>query len=103
MKIRNVVHSGLRSLISEDEPAGPRSIDVSRLRCILSFLQDMAGESELRCVAGWTVQLPPGSGRGRWELRAAPVGALSFRIDAQGGEIADLDYEGTAETWAQAQ
>lgn len=103
MKIRNVVHPGLRSLISEDEPAGPRGIGVSRLRRILSFLQDMAGASELRSVAGWTGQPPSGAGRGKWELRAAPVGALTFRIDAPGGEIADLDYEGTAETWAQAQ
>lgn len=94
MKIRNVVHPGLRSLITEDEPAGPRGIDVSRLRRILSFLQDMAGESELRCVAGWTVQLSPGAGRGRWELRAVPIGALTFGINAQDDEITDLDYEG---------
>jgi len=75
MKIRNVVHPGLCSLIAEDEPAGPRGIDVSRLRRILSFLQDMAGESELRCIAGWMVQPAPGAGRGRWQLRAAPVTA----------------------------
>ena len=94
MKIRNVVHPGLRSLIAEDEPTGPRGIDVSRLRRILSFLQDMAGESELRRVAGWTVQPPSGAGLGRWELRAAPVGALTFGIDAQDDEITNLDYEG---------
>lgn len=94
MKIRNVVHPGLRSLISEDEPAGPRGIGISRLRRILSFLQDMAGESELRNVAGWTVQPPSGAGRGRWELRAVPLGALTFGIDAQDDEITDLDYDG---------
>lgn len=103
MKIRNVVHPGLRFLISGDEPTGPRGIGVSRLRRILSFLQDMSGESELSNVAGWALQPPSGAGQRRWELRVAPVGALTFRIDAQGGEIADLDYEGTAETWAQAQ
>ena len=95
--------SGLRSLISEDEPARPRGNGVARLRRILSFLQDMAGASELRNMAGWTVQPPSGAGRGKWELRAAPVGALTFRIDTPGSEIADLDYEGTTETWAQAQ
>ncbi len=94
MKIRNVIHPGLRSLIAEDEPAGPRHIDVLRLRRILSFLQDMAGASELRCIAGWTVQPPSGAGRGRWELRAAPVGVLTFGIDAQDDEITNLDYEG---------
>lgn len=94
MKIRNVVHPGLRSLIAEDEPAGPRDIDVSRLQRILSFLQDMAGASELRCVAGWMVQPPSGAGRGRWELQAAPVGAITFGIDAQDDAITNLDYEG---------
>ncbi|WP_334149222.1 plasmid maintenance system killer [Hyphomicrobium sp.] len=93
MKIRNVVNPGLRFLIAEDEPAGARDIDVSRLRRILSFLQDMAGTSELHCVAGWTVQPPSGAGRGRWELRAAPVGAVTFGIDAQDDEITNLDYE----------
>lgn len=103
MKIQNVVHSGLLSLIAEDGPAGPRSIEVSRLRRILSFLQDMAGASELRCIAGWTAQPPSGAGQGKWEIRAASVGVLTFKIDAPGGEIADLDYEGAAEPWAQAQ
>lgn len=93
MKIRNVVHSGLRSLIAEDEPAGPRDIDVLRLRRILSFLQDMAEALELGSVVGWTVQLPSGAGR-RWELRAVPLGALTFGIDAQDDEITNLDYDG---------
>lgn len=94
MKIRNVVHPGLRSLIVEDEPVGPLGNDVSRLRRILSFLQDMDGESELRCVAGWTVQPSSGARRGRWELRAVRIGALTFGIDAEDNEIIDLDYEG---------
>ena len=94
MKIRNVVHPGLRSLMAGDDPAGPRGTDTTRLRRILTFLQDMAEESELRCVAGWKVHSPSGAGRGTWELRAAPIGALTFRIDPQGGGIADLDYKG---------
>lgn len=93
MKIRNVVHPGLCSLIEEDEPAGPRNIGVSRLRRILSFIQDMAGESELHCIAGWRVQPPSDAGRLMWQLEAAPVGALTFGIDAQDDEIVDLDYE----------
>lgn len=93
MKIRNVVHPGLRSLMEEDEPAGPRGTDATRLRRILTFLQDMAGESELRCVAGWKAEPQPGTGLGKWGLRVAPIGALTFKIDPQGGGIADLDYE----------
>lgn len=103
MKIRNVVHPGVRALIEEGEPAGPRGSDVSRLRRILSFLQDMTGVSELCCIAGWTVQSPSDAGREKWELRAAHLGVLRFRIDAQGSGIADLDYEETVETWAQSQ
>jgi proteic killer suppression protein len=80
--------------MEEDETAGPRGADASRLRRILSFLQDMAGEAELRRVAGWTVHPPSAAVGGRWELRVAPVGALLSGIDAQDSEITDLDYEG---------
>jgi len=54
----------------------------------------MAGESELRCIAGWRVEPLPDAEPGRWLVEAAPIGTLTFKIDAQGGGIADLDYEG---------
>ena len=101
MKIRNVAHAGLRSLMEGDEPAGPRGTDATRLRRILTFLQDMGGESELRCVAGWkaTPQLGPG-----WELRVAPIGALTFKIDPQGGGLPTSTMtKETAEPLAQSQ
>lgn len=94
MKIWNVVHPGLRSLIAEDEPAGPRGIDVSRLRRILSFLQDMAGESEPAASPVGRFNRRPVRGWGDGSFWAAPVGALTFGIDAQDDEITNLDYEG---------
>jgi hypothetical protein len=98
MKIRNVVHPGLCNLMAGDERTGLSANDVSRLRRVLSFLQDMAGASELRCVAGWTVQPPSIADRGKWRLRAVSVGAVTFGIDDQEGEITNLDYEEQAET-----
>ena len=69
--------------VSGDESAGPRGIDVSKLRRILSFLQQ---EIELCYLAGRAVQPPSGAGRARCELRAVPVGAVTSRTDARDDE-----------------
>ena len=54
MKIRNVVHRGLRRLIQDDEAAGVQPAIAPKLRRIVSFLQDMEREEELhwRCRVG---------------------------------------------------
>ena len=48
MKIRNVVHKGLRRFILEDNAAGVQPTVAPKLRRIVSFLQDMEREEELR-------------------------------------------------------
>jgi proteic killer suppression protein len=41
MKIRNVVHRGLRRFIQRNEPSGLAAAVVERVRNILTFLQEM--------------------------------------------------------------
>ena len=41
MKIRNVLHRGLRRFIQDDRATGLQPAVVPKLRRILSFLQDM--------------------------------------------------------------
>ena len=50
MKIRNVVHRGVRRLIQEDDATGVQPAFAPKLRRIVSFLQDMEREEELRAV-----------------------------------------------------
>jgi hypothetical protein len=53
MKIRNVVHRGLRRFIEDDDASGLPGSAVPKVRKIVSFLQDMEQAAELRSVPGW--------------------------------------------------
>ena len=50
MKIRNIVHRGLRRFIKRDDPSGLSPLVVERVRNIVTFLQEMADARELRDV-----------------------------------------------------
>lgn len=93
MKIRNVNHRGLRRFIEDDSAAALPSAAVPKLRRMLSFLQDMEHEDELRTVSGWKAHLLTGDRKGAWSLTVTRNWRLTFRIDQAEGEIVDLDYE----------
>lgn len=93
MKIRNVVHKGLRRFIEKDDSSGLQPAVVSKLRRMVTFLQDMELEEELRTVASWKAHLLTGGRKGTWSLFVTRNWRLTFRIDAQEIEIIDLDYE----------
>lgn len=50
MKIRNVIHKGLRRFIDNDDASGLQPAVVAKLRRMVSFLQDMEKEDKLRTV-----------------------------------------------------
>ena len=41
MKIRNVIHKGLRRFVEQDDESGLQSAVVAKVRRMVSFLQDM--------------------------------------------------------------
>lgn len=93
MKIRNVVHRGLRRLIEENDAGGVQPAFAPKLRRIVSFLQDMEREEELRTVPGWRAHRLSGDRRGMWSLTVTANWRLTFRIDRDAMEIVDLNYE----------
>lgn len=93
MKIRNVVHKGLRRLIEDDDASGVQPAVADKLRRIVSFLQDMAREDELRMVPSWKAHLLTGERKGTWSLFVTKNWRITFRIDHDEIEIVDLDYE----------
>ncbi|MCW0183377.1 MAG: type II toxin-antitoxin system RelE/ParE family toxin [Zavarzinia sp.] len=93
MKIRNVVHKGLRRLIEKDDASGVQPAVADKLRRIVSFLQDMAREDELRTVPSWKAHLLTGDRKGIWSLFVTKNWRVTFRIDRDEIEIIDLDYE----------
>ena len=93
MKIRNVIHKGLRRFIENDDASGLPAASVQKLRNIVSFLQDMEQEAELRTVPSWKAHQLAGDRKGTWSLFVTKNWRLTFRIDQAEIEITDLDYE----------
>ncbi|MGP0061640.1 MAG: type II toxin-antitoxin system RelE/ParE family toxin [Beijerinckiaceae bacterium] len=93
MKIRNVIHKGLRRFIEDDDASGLPAAVIPKLRKIVSFLQDMEGELELRSVPSWKAHQLTGDRKGTWSLFLTKNWRLTFRIDQTAIEIFDLDYE----------
>lgn len=93
MKIRNLLHRGLRRLIREDDMAGVQPAVAPKLRRMISFLQDMEREEELRSVPGWRAHRLTGGRKDTWSLTVTANWRLTFRIDREEREIVDLDYE----------
>ena len=93
MKIRNVIHKGLRRFIEDDDASGLQSAVVVKVQRIVSFLQDMEVEDELRTVQSWKAHMLTGDRKGTWSLSVTRNWRMTFRIDRQEIEIIDLDYE----------
>lgn len=93
VKIRNVIHKGLRRLIEDDDASGLQAAVIPKLRKIVSFLQDMELEAELRSVPSWKAHQLTGDRKGTWSLFVTKNWRLTFAIDQAEVEVIDLDYE----------
>lgn len=93
MKIRNVIHRGLRRFIEDDDASGLQPAVVIKVQRIVSFLQDMGQEEELRTVQSWKAHMLTGDRKGTWSLSVTRNWRMTFRIDREEIEIIDLDYE----------
>ena len=60
---------------------------------MISFLQDMEREEELRSVPGWKVHRLTADRKGTWSLVVTGNWRVTFRIDRVEMEIIDLNYE----------
>ena len=93
MKIRNVIHKGLRRFIEDDDASGLQPAVVTKVQRIVSFLQDMEAEEELRTMPSWKAHMLTGDRKGTWSLSVTKNWRMTFRIDRQEIVIVDLDYE----------
>jgi proteic killer suppression protein len=93
MKIRNVIHKGLRRFIEDDDASGLQPAVVIKVQRIVSFLQDMDREEELRTVPSWKAHMLTGDRKGASSLFVTKNWRMTFRIDREEIEIIDLDYE----------
>ncbi len=93
MKIRNVVHRGLRRFIQRNDPSGLAAAVVEKVRNIVTFLQEMEDAQELRDMLHWKAHQLTGDRKGTWSLTVTRNWRITFRIDQTEGEVLDLDYE----------
>lgn len=88
-----MVHKGLRRFIEDDDATGLQAAVVPKVQRIVSFLQDMEREDELRTVPSWKAHQLTGDRKGTWSLFVTKNWRITFRIDQTEIEIIDLDYE----------
>ena len=93
MKIRNIVHKGLKRFYSEDSTKGVPPDTVDKLRKMLAFLDDMQEPEELRAIPSWKVHTLTGDRKGTWSLSITRNRRLTFRVDTAEHEICDLNLE----------
>ena len=93
MKIRNVLHRGLRRFIQHNDASGLAPAVVERVRNVLTFLQEMEDTHELRDIPSWKAHQLTGDRKGIWSLTITRNWRITFRIDQIKGEIFDLNYE----------
>ena len=93
MKIRNVIHRGLRRFIERDDASGLSPAFVEKVRNIISFLDDIEDAQELHDVATWKAHQLTGDRKGTWSLSVSRNWRITFQIDKAEGEIFDLDFE----------
>ena len=93
MRIRNVIHRGLRRFVELDDASGLQADVVSKIRRMVTFLQDMEREDELRTIPSWKAHRLTGSRRGAWSLFVTKNWRMTFKIDQDEIEIIDLNYE----------
>ena len=95
MKIRNVIHKGLRRFIEEDDTSGIQAAVVPKLRRMISFLQDMEREDELRTVPAWKAHQLSGDRKGSWSLFVTRNWRITFAWSGEDAVDVDLeDYHG---------
>lgn len=91
VRLRNIVHKGIRRLYEKDDPKGLPVDAVDKLRNMLAFLQAVASAEEVRDVPVWKAHRLSGDRKGTWSLHVTRNWRLTFRIDD--GEITDVDFE----------
>lgn len=93
MRIRNVLHKGLKRFIERDDVSGLQPAMAGKIARMVSFLQEMAHEDELRSVPTWKAHRLTGDRKGTWSLLVTKNWRLTFRLSTDEIEIIDLDYE----------
>jgi proteic killer suppression protein len=93
MVIQNIIHKGLRQLILADDSSGIPTVVAEKIRCMVSFLQDMNDIEEIKAIPSWKAHQLIGQRYGTWSLTVTKNWRLTFKVDHSNQHILDLNYE----------
>jgi proteic killer suppression protein len=93
VKVRNILHKGLKRLYLDDDAKGVPPGAADKLRKMLTFLQDMAEENELRAIPVWKAHRLTGDRKDSWSLQVTKNWRLTFSVDEAEEEVRDLNLE----------
>jgi toxin HigB-1 len=93
MKIRNLVHKGLKKLYAQDSTKGVPADAADKLRKMLAFLDDMEGVEELRSLPSWKAHGLAGDRKSTWSLHVTRNWRLTFYVSMEDREICDVNLE----------
>lgn len=93
MKIRSIVHKGLKGLYAEDSARGVPPESADKLRKMLAFLDGIEDPEELRALFAWRVHVLAGDRKGTWSLSVTANLRLTFRVDIAEREIYEVNLE----------
>ena len=93
MLIRSIRHKGLRRLVESDDASGGPAAFATKLRKMITYLQDASDVSQLSAIPSWKAHRLTGDRKGIWSLHVSPNWRLTFGVDGKEIEIIDLDFE----------
>ena len=93
MKIRNILHKGLKRLYLEEGTKGVPADAADKLRKMLAYLESIEDPEELRALTAWKVHTLTGNRKGTWSLTATRNYRLTFCLDDTEREIRDVNLE----------
>jgi proteic killer suppression protein len=93
VKIRNILHKGLKRLYLEDGAKGVPADAADKLRKILAYLENIEDPEELRSLPAWKAHTLTGDRRGTWSLTVTRNYRMTFCFDDTKREVCDLNLE----------
>ena len=91
MKIRSILHKGLREFIENDDQSGIDTRTVPKLSKMITFLEGMKSPDELYYMKSWHAHRLKGEFDNHWSLTVTRNWRLIFRIAEGEIEILDLN------------
>lgn len=92
MKLRSVVHKGLRRFLEEGDPSGLPPAHVAKIEAMVDFLLAAPDVEAVRKLTVWRAHRLTGDRQGTWSLTVSRNWRLTFAV-TEDNEIAALDFQ----------